>query len=727
MRWSSAALVAAVMAAAGGCAHTAGDTRDDEKAVKLFEEGLEQLGQRRYAKALASFEKVRELRWTPVVDYQIGRSLDGLGRTAAACRTWGLLEHDGGLRRLVSDGISGAEEMAAAAKKAYDACWTEGMGLLPPARGAADALVTVVMFGGFQCAYTAKMVPRLDALTKRFPGKIRTVFLHLPFSFHPEGMASARASVAAQLQGRFWEMHDTMFAHRADLGDAAYVQWAREVGLDVERFKKDMADPAVEKWILRNGGLAAGIGVKATPWIFVNGRGFRGAQTVTTLERAVKSTLADAEKLLEKGLTPAEIHAELTKKQNPAYHALIVEGGYYAALPSERETAEKFVKALPKEVWKVPVDPASPALGQPDALVTVVQFGDFQCQYCRRVHPILKKVLAEQGPANVRLVWRNFPHAFHGRSRPAAHAALAAHLQGRFWAMHDALYGSTDLSDGEIGKAAMAAGLDMARFRADLTAHAAEFDQRIQEDVRVSREVKNASTPCFFVNGRRLVGSKSAEVFKLVIAEALEDAKKRVAAGVARAKLYETIVAGGTLVLPLDGTVHRFTDAGRRTLGPATAPATVTLFNDVTCWSCASAEMLAKQLVQKLPGKVRVVLKSLPQGYMKQATQNALAVLAAARQGKADEMTQLLIRNRGTLKPDSYAAFAKTLGLKAKRFAKDMAAPALAALVAEDIKEGRAAGASGAPVFFVNGRRYQNWPRDLPSLIAVIQGYALKP
>lgn len=140
-------------------------------------------------------------------------------------------------------------------------------------RGPANAAVTLVEFSDLQCPYCAQLAPILDSVSKAFPNDVRLVFKHFPLSFHPQARAAAAASIAAGKQGKFFEFRFNAASHFRNLGDSLYLALARDLGLDMERFKKDMVlSSEVNKILQEDVELGRKVGVEGTPTIFVNGR-----------------------------------------------------------------------------------------------------------------------------------------------------------------------------------------------------------------------------------------------------------------------------------------------------------------------------------------------------------------------------------------------------------------------------------------------------------------------
>ena len=146
-----------------------------------------------------------------------------------------------------------------------------------PVRGDPDAKVAVIEFSDFQCPFCGRAVPTLDQIQKTYGDKVRIVFKHLPLQMHSKAPAAHAAAEAAHRQGKFWEMHNKIFANQAEMSPEKYREYARELGLDLARFDRDVADAAVKKRIDEDRAEATRLGISATPSFFVNGRYLPGA------------------------------------------------------------------------------------------------------------------------------------------------------------------------------------------------------------------------------------------------------------------------------------------------------------------------------------------------------------------------------------------------------------------------------------------------------------------
>ncbi|NLG38865.1 MAG: thioredoxin domain-containing protein [Fibrobacter sp.] len=133
--------------------------------------------------------------------------------------------------------------------------------------------LTIVEFTEFQCPYCSNVAPVIEGLMKKYPNDIKFVYKHFPLSFHANAPAAAAASIAAQNQGKFWEFRYALAPHFRELTQETFEKVAKEVGLNMEKFKKDMVlDSAKQKRINEEFQLGVKIGVQGTPNFYINGK-----------------------------------------------------------------------------------------------------------------------------------------------------------------------------------------------------------------------------------------------------------------------------------------------------------------------------------------------------------------------------------------------------------------------------------------------------------------------
>ena len=462
--------------------------------------------------------------------------------------------------------------------------------------GPLAAKVTMTIASEFQCPYSRRAAPHLGRLAREYRDELRIVWKHYPLGFHQRAVPAAKAAIAAQRQGRFWEMHDLLFKNagppsdeailgraremgldavqlakmgsqqlrgaaarlRVDvtspegLSDENLVRHARELGLDVARFEKDMADPSVEEQIGREHRQAWVAGAAGTPAFFVNGRFYSGSLQYSRLKQIIDEAIEEADALLASGTPIERVHETLGRLHAgetwaPSYLSYVVraETPPPDARPAVREGRNaRTARPLGVEatVWKVPVDPQDPVRGPADALVTVVVFSDFGCGFCDRVRSTLDRMV-EGFPREIRIVWKNLERR-RDRSAPGpAEAALAAHAQGRFWEMHDLLFENRGADRAALDDFAQRLTLDLAAFRTTLDTRV--HNAQIERDRALADQVGVAATPTLFVNGRMVRGYRSYEDLEPLLLEELEKARKMVAAGVSRDRLYHQLMLRG--------------------------------------------------------------------------------------------------------------------------------------------------------------------------------------
>ncbi len=162
-------------------------------------------------------------------------------------------------------------------------------------RGSAKALVTLVEYGDFECPFCSRAEPAVRAIVWGFGDDLRYVFRHLPLAdVHPNAQLAGEAAEAAGAQGKFWEMHDLLFAHQDALLPTDLVRYAGELELDVDRFTDELRRRVYAARVAEDIDSADQSGVTGTPSFFVNGRRQQGAFDIDDLSAAVRGALQRA-------------------------------------------------------------------------------------------------------------------------------------------------------------------------------------------------------------------------------------------------------------------------------------------------------------------------------------------------------------------------------------------------------------------------------------------------
>lgn len=141
-----------------------------------------------------------------------------------------------------------------------------------PFSGEESAPVTIAVYDDFECPYCAKTVPLLKQVLNKYPGRVKLVFKNFPLSSHRNARNAALTALAADRQGKFWELHDLLYENYNRLNPKKIDELAAQVGLDMELLNKDRVDPQLSNLLTRDINEGTSIGVRGTPTIYINGR-----------------------------------------------------------------------------------------------------------------------------------------------------------------------------------------------------------------------------------------------------------------------------------------------------------------------------------------------------------------------------------------------------------------------------------------------------------------------
>ncbi len=217
--------------------------------------------------------------------WKIGRSVDDAAEQVAAFRT-AVSDLKDGLKQAAQQPAAAQRPSGPDPNRRYEIDLASA-----PTRGDARAKVTFVEWSDFQCPFCARVGPTLKQIEAEYGDRVRFAFKHLPLSFHPKAPAAHAAAEAAHRQGKFWEMHDRIFQNQQEMAPEKYVEWARELGLDVAKFQQDVASPEVKSKVDADAKQAAGFGVSGTPSFFVNGRFLQGAKPFEAFKEVIDEEL----------------------------------------------------------------------------------------------------------------------------------------------------------------------------------------------------------------------------------------------------------------------------------------------------------------------------------------------------------------------------------------------------------------------------------------------------
>ncbi len=159
--------------------------------------------------------------------------------------------------------------------------------------GPLDAPVVMVEYGDFECPFCAQAEPVFKELLRALPDTVLFAFRHFPLAeAHPHSLHAAEAAEAAGAQGRFWQMHNVLFAHQDALEDSDLVEYAAAVGCDVDRFVREMAENKYVERVREHFLSGVRSGVNGTPSIFINGLRYDGPRDLASLLAAIEQVAA---------------------------------------------------------------------------------------------------------------------------------------------------------------------------------------------------------------------------------------------------------------------------------------------------------------------------------------------------------------------------------------------------------------------------------------------------
>ena len=166
-----------------------------------------------------------------------------------------------------------------------------------PVIGPSDAKITMVEFSDFECPYCSAAAVHMREIMAAYPKEIKLIYKQFPLSMHSHAALAAAASLAANDQGRFWQMHDIMFANFRKLSRENMLVWAREIGLDVDKFQADLDSGKYKKVIDKDLAEGETAGVYGTPAFFINGKLYNGPVDLATLKPILDAELKGGAKV----------------------------------------------------------------------------------------------------------------------------------------------------------------------------------------------------------------------------------------------------------------------------------------------------------------------------------------------------------------------------------------------------------------------------------------------
>ncbi|MBM4387968.1 MAG: thioredoxin domain-containing protein, partial [Deltaproteobacteria bacterium] len=341
--------------------------------------------------------------------------------------------------------------------------------------GAEKPKVLVVAFMDYQCPNSAKLVSVLQDVLREFPDLVKVEFRNNPLNVHADSEISAAAALAAHNQGKFSEYYVKLFKNQSNLSEADLLKYAEDTGLDPESFKTDMKGERIKTLVARDKKIAAALAIQGTPHSFVNGRSIIGAYPLERFKAIVIEEIKKFDEMKNKGIAEDKIIALLGAERNSLYDRLVARNEE----PPETQRQKEKVP-VPDAVFHVRVEDDDPFEGNPQAPVTIVEFGNYLCPWTVKSGELISSLLSDY-KGKVRFVFKQNPLDALKDAHIFSEAALAAASQGKFWEFHRVLFrNSGNLKQENLLAYAGEAGLDLEAFKTALEKKA--FYERVEGD-----------------------------------------------------------------------------------------------------------------------------------------------------------------------------------------------------------------------------------------------------
>ena len=363
-----------------------------------------------------------------------------------------------------------------------------------------------------------------------------------------------------------------------------------------------------------------------------------------------------------------------------------------------------------------------PAVGRPDALVTLVVFGDIQCPFTARFYGTLDTLRKDFREDELRVVWKHLPLPFHKEAAPAAEAAAAIYALGGSRAFYCAL---GEMFDNQRGltpelyrQAATRCGVNPDSMAAEV--RSGNPRRKVEQDARLAADTGTTGTPNSYVNGLKVSGAQPTETVASAVRAELIEARRIASSGTPPMEVHAARVAANykkdaprarsaaaAPSLP-DTTIFKVPVGQSPVLGSPNALVTVVMFQDFQCPFCQRAVATIEQLRQEFPQDVRVVFKHNPLPFHNNAMAAAqLTVEAKVQQGDAGFWRAYDAIFAGGPRFDDAALeqIAQQLKLNMHAVRSAMSTNRHRAAIEADMSLAKQVGANGTPTFFINGRK----------------------
>ena len=334
------------------------------------------------------------------------------------------------------------------------------------------APVEVVVYSDFQCPFCKQFAQPIRELQAKgvegVPTKV--TFKNFPLPFHSDAQLAHQAALAAGEQGKFWEMHDLLFANQSALKREGLLRYAEKLGLDMNRFRKDLDSDRVKRGIEQEKAEGSRLGVNGTPTFFVGGKSYTGARSFEQLTQLVQGEERRKQAL-------AEISDALLSK------------------------------------------------GPEKAPVLLEFFADLESPVSRSASYVLDELISRY-ESKIRIQFHNYPLAFHPQAALAHEAAMVAARQGHFWQFANYILDHQEsLREQDLIAYAGRLGLDQVKFAEVLQQH--RYAARVDADLAEGFKRGVRGSPVIFVNDKRIDGVPSLATLTKYVEEELTSSQPK--------------------------------------------------------------------------------------------------------------------------------------------------------------------------------------------------------
>jgi protein-disulfide isomerase len=386
--------------------------------------------------------------------------------------------------------------------------------------GNRDGEVTVVIINDYECSFCSRMHDTIEELKNEYKDILRFVHINFPLRFHKKAVPAALAALAASRQDKFPEMNDLLFKKQSEWKKAAdFESWieseAVQMGLDITKFNKDRKDPKLESVIETDKEFVSSIGVRGTPASFINGRHISGALPVETLRIVINEEIHRAQEIKSE-----EVHGD------KLYYELIKNGK-----PGLRNTGSVENRDNPTDkIVEIKLTGQEPRLGKEDSIITIIEFSDFQCPFCKKGSDTIKKII-ETYDGRATLIFKHFPLDFNKNSKKAALFAIAVnqiHGSETFFSLKKTLFeNQKEWRDNPLEyfeRYSQSMKLDWEKIKLEMKSE--NSINILESDIAAAAELGLKGAPQFFINGRQISGVKNPSYLKAIIDGIVENSKR---------------------------------------------------------------------------------------------------------------------------------------------------------------------------------------------------------